>query len=439
LPFSTLSREEDLLKKTAAVLIIPLLPLALVGALFTLRRPPTRRVGIAGIVDATPAVGDPRFLRLVEHYTPATFRGGHDVEILRNGDGTYPRMWQDLCGAARSITVHTYFWESGTVADRLAAVLGDRARAGVRVLLLYDSVGSSLPRSYFRALEASGVRVAELRGARPQLFHQTQHRSHVRAMVIDGRIGYTGGFGFADKWLGGGRSPGEWRETNVRLMGSAVGELQGVFGALWTEATGTLLTEREFFPEDPPESSGGALAGLVSGQPTIGSTVVMRFLALSFSAARHRLYITSAYFVPTDAMVALLEERARLGVDVRILTASGRSDAPPAWLAGRARYETLLRAGVRVWEYQPAMMHAKTFIVDGEWCTVGAINIDNRSAALMDEATLAVLSRPLASELEAHFLEDLARSREMTLETFGRRPIHDRIAEQGSSLLSRLL
>jgi cardiolipin synthase A/B len=419
---------------------VPLVPLAMIGALHTLRMSATRRIsGIDG-GSLPPAVTDPRFLEIVHLLTGTLLRPGHEVEVLTDGDETYPRLWRDLEGARESITFHTFYFAPGEMADRLSAILRERARAGVRVKLLLDAFGASgVPERYVDELRSSGVSTAVLRPLRPMMLHKVQHRSHARVAVVDGRIGYTGGFGIADKWFGGGRRPGEWRETNVRFTGPAVGQLQASFAIAWAEATGTLLADELLVSARPETAGPPVLAGLLHTKPSIGSTAAMRFLALSLGAARERLWITNAYFAPTDPMVRLLVGAARRGVDVRILTANRRSDVMLAWLAGRARYEELCEAGVRIWEYEPAMMHAKTFVVDGRWSTVGALNMDNRSTALLDETTLAVLDREVGARLESIFREDLRFAREIELEQFRCRPVWERAAEGGANMMSRLL
>jgi cardiolipin synthase A/B len=422
-----------------AALAVPLVPLAAIGALYALRTPTTRHFPTGGAVQDVPPVDDPRFLQLVERYAGMPILPGHEVDLLLNGDGTYPPLWRDLRGARRSITVQNYFVEPGRLTTELFSILRERAEAGVEVRVLYDVVGSTIPSEELEALHASGVEVRAFRPFRPARLHLAIERSHARVVVVDGEVAYTGGFGFADKWEGSGRSPDEWRETSVRFTGPAVRQLQAAFGIAWVETAGTLLTGEAFFPPEPEPRPEGPAAGLMYSRPTGGSTAAMRFLSLTLAAARHRLYLANSYFAPLEPVLGLLEDAGRRGVDVRLLTAGPRTDVPPVRHAGRARYERLLRAGVRIWEYQPAMMHAKTFVADGRWCTVGAMNLDNRSTALMDEATLAVLDEGLGAEMERVFLDDLSRSHEIVLPEFRRRPVLERVAEQGADAVSRVL
>jgi cardiolipin synthase len=262
-----------------------------------------------------------------------------------------------------------------------------------------------------------------------------QNRSHVRGIVIDGRVGWTGGFGFDDKWLGDGRRTG-WRETNVRFEGPAVRQLQAAFAAAWTEATGVMLTGRatvERFED------GVATAGVLNASPTLGSTAAERFVALSIAGAQRTLYITNAYFAPDDNFVGLLSRAAQRGVDIRLLVAGPRTDVRLARTAGRARYETLLASGVRIFEWQPSTLHSKTFVVDGLWSTVGTMNFDNRSLVLNDEVSLMVLDADFGRQMDSIFVADLAYATEIRLDEFRRRPWTDRVLEWGARLVTRLL
>jgi cardiolipin synthase len=265
------------------------------------------------------------------------------------------------------------------------------------------------------------------------------HRSHIRVVVVDGAIGYTGGFGLDDKWLGNGLNGG-WRETNVRFLGPAVAQLQATFAAGWAEATGELLTGDVFFPRHEFVSSDGSrVATAFHAAPTVGSTPAERFLAASIAGARETLYLTAPYFVPDDDFRGLLTGAAKRGVDVRILTAGEKIDVPMTRYAGRAKFEELLDGGVRIFEYTPSMVHAKTFVIDGVWCSVGTMNFDNRSMAFNDETNLVAYDAPMGGAMNAMFLADLRHARELTREEFRRRPWTDRLKEWMAVTMSRVL
>ena len=410
---------------------------AVIGLLFVTRGTAVQSVRGVG-ADGTPVAPDePSFPVTVGVLTGAVIVPGNRVELALDGDGTFPRLYADLRAARRSITVQMYYAQPGRVADSLGAILAGRARAGVAVYLLYDAFGANnLSDEYLDRLRAAGVHAVAFRPLNFDNLWIVQNRSHVRGVVVDGRVGWTGGFGIDDKWLGGGRRPAEWRETNVRFEGPAVRQLEAAFIAGWAEATGELLTGRMTIEA---QEGGVAAAGLLYTAPTLGSTPAERYLALSIAGARRSLYVTNAYFAPDTSFVALLAQAAARGVDVRILVGGPRTDVRAARLAARARYEALLSAGVRVYEYQPTTLHAKTFVADGVWASVGTMNFDNRSLALNDEVTLMVLDSAAGRRMEEVFFEDLRHSKEIDLATFRRRPWRERIGEQAASMIAPLL
>ncbi|HEY8849259.1 MAG TPA: phospholipase D-like domain-containing protein, partial [Thermoanaerobaculia bacterium] len=249
---------------------------------------------------------------------------GNRVELALNGDGTYERMWADLRSATESITVQMYYAEPGRVADQLSKILVERALSGIAVFVLYDAFGAGgLKRAYLKALRDAGVRVVAFRPLRFRNLRVVQNRSHIRGVVIDRRVGWTGGFGVDDKWLGDGHTDLAWRDTNIRFEGPAVSQLLAAFAAAWAEATGELFSGRiaVTYEEDGVEA-----AGLLATAPTLGSTAAERFLALSIAGAQEKLYITNAYFAPDRSFVALLVAAADRGVDVRVLVGGPRTD-----------------------------------------------------------------------------------------------------------------
>jgi len=411
--------------------------LALIGFLHLTRGTAVRHVEGIGDDEGPIAVNEPQFPLKATMLTGASMAPGNRVEIALNGDGTFPRLWQDLRSAERSITLQVYYGGLGRMPREIDQILRDRAAAGVRVRVLYDAFGASgIPSGELDALRAAGVLLAPFRPIRLSTLHLAQHRSHIRGIVIDDHIAWTGGFGIDDKWFGDGRTNGSWRETNVRFEGPAVLQLQAAFTAAWSEATGILVTGR---PTLRPLDDGAKLAGLLYTAPTMGSTAAERFLALSIAGARKTLYVTNSYFAPGRSFVDLLSAAARRGVDVRILTAGPMTDVQVVRSAGRGWYETLLTAGVRVYEWQPTTLHVKTFVVDGEWTTIGSMNFDNRSLALNDEATLMVLDPAIGQQMDHVFLDDLRDSEEITLAGFRQRSWLERLGERAANLIDRFL
>ena len=364
------------------------------------------------------------------------------VEVLANGNGTFPRLWNDLRQARRVITVQMYYAAPGNVADTIGRILTERARAGVTVYLLVDAFGAQdLTEQYLTALRDAGVRVGTFRPLRWYALDRASHRSHVRGIVIDGAIGYTGGFGFDDKWLGDGRRPREWRETNTRFSGPAVAQLQTEFITKWAETTGELLNGASFVTAHTDTSSieNSSRVAVVASAPLTGSTAAERLLAVSIAAAQKTLYITNSYFVPYPDFVALLSDAARRGVDVRILTNGSQSDVKTTWLAGRSRYESLLRAGVRIYEYRPGVVHAKTLVADHVFAHIGTMNFDNRSLAYNDEVALVSFDAGDAATMDSLFADDIRLSDEIRLATFQRRSWITRILERAARAIAVFL
>jgi cardiolipin synthase len=327
------------------------------------------------------------------------------------------------------------------VADSFKHILIERARAGVKVMLLLDAFGAGpLTDAYLDSLRAASVRVAMFRPVKLFTLHKAQNRSHVRAIIIDESVGYTGGFGLADYWLGDGHHEEQWRDSNVRFTGPSVLQLQGAFAVAWTEATGELLTGRFLFGGGAKADSGATqVAGLMHHAPSLGSTQAERFLALSIAGAKQRLYITNSYFVPDDDQIRMLAQAVKRGVDVRVLTAGPNTDVKTVRHASHASYQALLEAGVRLFEFQPAMLHAKTIVVDGVWSTVGTMNFDNRSIAFNDESNLLIHDAGFGRLLEAQFLDDLRYSNEFKLELFRKRSILSRIMDGAAAQMSKWL
>jgi cardiolipin synthase len=410
----------------AAGLIVGIV--AFVAFVDSVKGTPIKRV--VALDSTLPSVRDEAFLPLIELVCRTELEKGNAAEFFWNGDQTYPRLWDDLRSARQSITIQLYYNNPGRMADTLREILLERARAGVRVFFLYDAVGTTFKDEYIDALERGGVRMRKFRPLSLRAIHQANHRAHIRVVCVDGRIGWTGGFGIADKWYGDGRTEGQWRDSNARFTGPAVEHLQGAFSACWAEATGELLVGEKLFPLDADQDDGPLVAGLLHASPTVGSTDAERFFTMSIACAREKLYITNSYFVPDRDIRKLLCAAVGRGVDVRILTVSDKTDIKSTWYAGRARYEQLLAAGVRIYEYRNTMMHAKTLVIDGHWCAVGSMNADNRSLSFNEETVLLMLDDDAAATIEQHFVDDLAHADEIRLETFRQRGLWPRLKEK---------
>lgn len=424
---------------TAFLLIVLVIALAVFIGGYLLRDTPiqgVRQRGESGRLQA----GGPNLRRLFEVLGQTSLESGNRVEVLENGEQLFPRLFSDLESAERLITWQVFWFKPGAVAERLSEILQERAQSGVEVLVLLDHFGSKgLPKEYVAALRGAGV---DLRVYRPldwRSLYKFPHRSHVRSVVVDSRIGYTGGLGIDDRWQGNGRGTGQWRDTHVRIEGPAVDQLQAPFIANWAESTGELLFGEGVI--EAAEVTGGESqrAAVMYASPSLGSTSAERYLALTLSAARETLYITSAYFVPSGGFRRLLCKAASMGVDVRVLTPGGNTDQPSAWYAGRVHYEELLSGGVRIYEYSPTMLHAKTIVADGIWVSIGSINFDNRSLKLNDEVSLVAQDERLGRAMQEMFLRDLDFAEEVVLQDFVKRPADMRARERAAWLIAPLL
>jgi cardiolipin synthase A/B len=423
----------------AAVVLLGLV-LALIGILSVTHDTPVTSVIAEGDNGGPPSIEDPLFAHSIELFTGTQIEPGNNVQILLNGNGTYPQLWKDIGSAERTLTVQMYYSQPGAVADTMAKYLIDRAQHKVRVLLLLDAFGSQpLKKDWRDSLKRAGVEVKWLRPLRWYTLQKAAQRSHVRAVVIDGRIGYTGGFGLADYWLGDGHHEDQWRETNVRFEGPTVAALQAAFAAGWAESTGELLTGDMFFPKSSFADVGDVQAGMMHSIPSTGSTPAERFLALSIAGARKSLYITNSYFVPGENFMQLLLRAAKRGVDVRVLTVGDKTDVKTTWYAGRTYYEKLLEGGVKIYEYQPTMIHSKCVVVDGMWSDIGSMNFDNRSLSFNNESMLLALDRRIGAQMDSIFMDDLKWSKEIKLDEFKKRPLSGKILEWGAQKLRRVL
>ena len=432
---------EIFLKGVVAALLLASFILAVIGLQSLTRGTTIARLKTPGDRDGPPGPRDPLFCESLALLTKTAIMPGHRVEFLGCGDETYPRLWEDLRSAERSITLQMYYCQPGRMADEFKAILLERAAAGVKVLFLRDAFGSgTLKEEYIEEMKRGGIEVATFRPTRWYQLFKVYHRSHIRVAVIDGAVGYTGGYGIDDKWYGDGKHKDQWRDTNARFTGPAVLQLQATFAAGWAEATGTLLAGDLFFPPEGMDTNDGhVFAGLLHASPSVGSTSAERYYALAIGSAKQRLWISNSYFVPSENFCELLGDSVKRGVDVRVLTCNEEGDVKSTYYAGRAMYGRLLERGVRIFEYQPAMMHAKTIVADRRFVSAGTVNFDNRSMSFNDETTLLAVDDELGARMERMFEEDLRHSKEITAASHAARPAGEKLRDYGASLLARVL
>ena len=372
-------------------------------------------------------VGEPSFASTLAAYAGTSVVSGNRVQLLLNGDEIFPAKLKAIRGARRTINYAQYVWEEGKAAEEIAITLAERCRAGVAVNVLLDGVGSlSIPGSYRQRMVDAGCKVESFRPLGSFAVDKVNYRNHRRLLIADGRVGITGGSGTSGKWGGNGREADHWRDTDVWVEGPVVEQLQGAFAENWLEATGIAIGGPEYFPA--LESQGTVAAQAVRSSSLGGSNAMYTMYLLAMNSAKKTIYITNPYFVPDEKMIKTLIQTARRGVQVKLLL-PGAIDHNLVRQASRSELGRLLQAGIEIYEYEPAMLHAKTMVVDGRWATVGSTNLDERSFGLNDEINLVTYDRVVAQRLEEVFQDDLNRSRRMTYGSWQDRGIGSRFLE----------
>lgn len=379
------------------------------------------------------SLGESTFFPTIEAHTDAPITAGNRIEILLNGDETFPVILRDIKSAKSTITFAQYLFEGGTLATEFAQAFAERCRAGIEADILLDDHGSGkTPTEIIALMRDAGCHVEFFRRVEvpavifPWKLLQYNYRNHRRILVIDGRVGFTGGYGISDTWLGDGRTLEHWRDTNARIEGPAVKFLQAAFAESWLETTGTAIGGAGYFPRLEPV--GKLPAQIVSSSPAGGSFQNYMLFLLSINSARKTILIANPYFIPDDVMTEALLKAVRRGVRVIVL-APGKIDSQLTYTVSRSHYGRLLLGGAEIFEYQAALMHAKTMVIDGIWATIGSTNFDNRSFALNQELNLTVYDASLARRLEVIFQDDLKYSKKITYEEWNSRSVFERLFE----------
>lgn len=377
--------------------------------------------------DAPP--GSDAFLAAAAGFLNVPVLRGGDAVLLQNGDSFFPTMLADIRSAQDSINFEVYIFDPDAIGRQFMDALKERARAGVEVRLLLDGFGSWRLRKRHRdELQEAGVKVERFRPLALRNLVRIYRRTHRRAIVVDGRIAFTGGAAVADKWVGDVRGPHQWRDSMTRVTGPLVSGVQSAFAGNWFYCTGEVIAGPRFYPLFEP-AQGPCGISLVSS-PSDAQQPIRLLFWLSFTNARHRLWISNSYFIPDVHLRDAVIQRAKAGVDVRIVVPGNYTDAIPVQWAGRSYYEELLAAGVRIFEFQPAMMHAKTVVVDDAWAIVGSANLDERSMEINEENVLGIGDVGFARAVVAGVEADLARSREVDLDQWRKRPFYQRTLER---------
>ena len=390
-------------------------------------------------VERSPArlydTADPQFARAMGVLLGPPILEGNRLEVLLNGDQIFPSMLSAIRGARKTITFESYIYWSGTIGREFAKALSERSRAGVKVHVLLDWLGSSkLDPDQLAMMVDAGVSVRKFH--EPVWYHldRMNNRTHRKVLVVDGTVGFTGGVGIADVWSGNAQDPDHWRDTHFRAEGPVVAQMQAVFMDNWIKVTGEVLHGAEYFP--PLERRGSGAAQMFSSSPEGGSESMHLMYLLAINAAAKSIHLSSAYFVPDELTREALIAAARRGVRVQIITPGKHMDAETVRRASRARWGDLLQSGIEISEYQPTMYHCKVLVVDGLWISVGSTNFDNRSFALNDEANLNILDPAFAARQIAIFEQDRAHATPITFAQWQQRPFTEKVVEHTAALLS---
>jgi len=358
---------------------------------------------------------DQRYPAYVAALVGADLTRGNAYDVLTNGNQIFPAMLAAIDGARRRISLETYIYEPGDVANQFTEALENAARRGVAVTIIADSIGANIERSHSERLRAAGCRLEWFNPTNWYSLEHVNYRTHRKILVVDGEIGFTGGAGVADHWLGHAQDPEHWRDTQIRMRGPIVRLLEAAFYEDLIDAGGVTTP---VFEDEPEFLDREGASFLVRSSPTGGSNDLKRLYLLLIASAQRTLDIASPYFVMDESTIWAFERAAQRGVRVRILVEGDHTDAMPVKYASRADYDRLMSVGVELYEFAPTMMHAKVLVVDGLLSMFGSANFDNRSLELNEELNIAVTGRDLAARLTMDFERDLRASSRLELEAW---------------------
>jgi cardiolipin synthase A/B len=384
------------------------------------------------------AVSDPQFQRSMSALLGPPLVDGNRIDTLLNGTQIFPAMLDAIEHARKSITFETYIYWSGKVGKRFADALAARARQGVHVHVLIDWVGSSrIDSSFLDTMSNAGVEIEKYHPPRWYMLNKLNNRTHRKLLVVDGRVGFTGGVGIADEWDGNAQDSAHWRDTHFRVEGPAVAQMQAAFVDNWVKVSGAVLDGPEYFPAIP--ETGTELAQVFKSSRDGGSESMHLMYLLSTVAATRSIDLAMAYFVPDDLAQDALLDALHRGVKIRMILPGPITDTEVLRKASHEKWGTLLQAGAEIYEFQPTMFHCKVLVVDGLWSSVGSTNFDNRSFRLNDEANLNVYSREFAERQIAVFNDDLKRSRRISYAEWRNRPLWEKVTERVETLIDSQL
>jgi cardiolipin synthase len=380
-------------------------------------------------------VASAEFLLALQSTAPSPLYEGNRIEVLRNGDCFYPAMLHEIRRAQRSICLECYIFEDGEYGRQFVAALAERARAGIVVMVTVDALGRiGIHPAKLDELREAGGRIHYYQRVRWYSLQRLNNRTHRELLVVDGEVAFVGGAGIADRWAMRTSTP-QWRDTVVRVRGPMVTGVQGVLAANWLESGGEILTGADFFrPLEPVGDARGFVVRSSSAHRTTASRVLFQLL---IESASRTLFINTPYFLPDAPLRKALIRVASNGVPVTVLVPGPRTDQRWVRTVSRRYFGQLLEAGVRIFEYQPSMIHSKVLVVDDLWAVVGTTNVDNRSFEHNDEVNAVVRDPSLATQLWEQGQQDIEKSVEITLADWRARPYWERLLGTGDWLFER--
>lgn len=409
--------------------------LLVVGYLFLVLFQPSLKYRIA----TQPAAIDSKgFLRVLEALTDAKVRSATSIDVLPNGENFYPAELEAIKNAQHTINLEAYIFKRGRLTEQVIPALVERARAGVKVNVLLDAVGSmALDKDTFRDLIAAGGKMQWYHPLRWYSWDRFNNRTHREMLIVDGETAFVGGAGYADQWMYPQGKEERWRDTMFRIRGEAVTGLQGTFIENWLQADNELLEGEAYFPMPKTEGTGSVL--VVNSEPSVGGSTRARILVQTLlAAATKSILITTPYFLPDrslrNELVRAIKER---GVQVSILVPGTHSDHALTRSSSRRLFGDLLQAGASIYEYNPTMIHAKVLVVDGIWSVFGSTNFDSRSFGLNDEVNVAVENAALATQLTQQFKSDLQQSTRVGYEQWKHRALFEKGEEYLGMIIQR--
>lgn len=373
-------------------------------------------------------VSDPEFLRSMGSLLGPAIIGGNEVIAYQNGDQIFPPMLEAIRAAQKTITFETYIYWSGQIGRQFTDALCERARAKVKVHVLLDWVGTDrIEKDYMDQMKAAGIEVERFHPPRWYNLSKLNNRTHRKLLVVDGRVGFTGGAGIADDWLGNADRQDRWRDSHYRIRGPAVAQMQAAFNDNWIKTRAQVLYGPEYFPGLEP--AGESLAQVFHSSKGQGSESVRLMYLLSIASAKKHIRLSAAYFVPDRLAIDTFIAARKRGVKIEIIVAGKNTDAQAVRSAGRSRWADLLAAGVQIYEYEPCRYHCKVMIVDDVWLSVGSTNFDDRSFRQNDEANLNIYDPKFAAEQIVFFDQDLQNSKLMRIEDFKNRSTYTKVMD----------